>query len=80
MIFGFIPPWVLRTLVTHRWNNAEMVPKAALGGWEAGRSNDVLAPLAFVLVPHIVCEVSIIHPKLDEIVPVRHGEDGCGVS
>ncbi|CAK9029158.1 unnamed protein product [Durusdinium trenchii] len=53
VIFGFIPPWVLRTLVTHRWNNAEMVPKAALGGWE----------------------VSIIHPKLDEIVPVRHGEE-----
>ena len=41
VIFGNVfPRWFLRTLITHRWNNAETVPKAAAAGWEArGDSN-----------------------------------------
>ena len=35
VIFGnLLPRWFLRTLITHRWNNAETVPKAAAAGWE----------------------------------------------
>lgn len=40
VIFGnLLPRWFLRTLITHRWNNAETVPKAAAAGWEAGRGD-----------------------------------------
>jgi len=57
VLFGnLVPRWLLRSLVTHRWSNAEMLPTAAAAGWE----------------------VSIIHPKMDEIVPVQHGEELCG--
>ncbi|CAE7355672.1 unnamed protein product [Symbiodinium natans] len=31
---GLLPRWLLRLLVTHRWNNAEMVPTAAAAGWQ----------------------------------------------
>eukprot|EP00435_Cladocopium_sp_Y103_P022500 s57_g5.t1 len=56
VLFGnLFPRWLLRSLVSHRWNNAEMVPSAAAAGWE----------------------VSIVHPKMDEIVPVQHGEELC---
>ena len=36
VLFGnLFPRWLLRSLVTHRWNNAEMLPTAAAAGWEA---------------------------------------------
>ena len=36
VLFGnLVPRWLLRSLVSHRWNNAEMLPKAAAAGWEA---------------------------------------------
>ncbi|CAE7341424.1 unnamed protein product [Symbiodinium pilosum] len=31
---GLLPRWLLRVLVTHRWNNAETVPAAAAAGWQ----------------------------------------------
>ena len=31
---GLLPRWLLRLLVTHRWNNAETVPVAAAAGWQ----------------------------------------------
>ena len=40
VIFGnLLPRWFLGTLITHRWNNADTVPKAAAAGWEAGRGD-----------------------------------------
>ncbi|OLP98991.1 Thermostable beta-glucosidase B [Symbiodinium microadriaticum] len=31
---GLLPRWLLRALVTHRWNNAATVPDAAAAGWQ----------------------------------------------
>ncbi|CAE7818561.1 unnamed protein product [Symbiodinium sp. CCMP2592] len=31
---GLLPRWLLRALVTHRWNNAATVPDAATAGWQ----------------------------------------------
>jgi len=31
---GLLPRWLLRVLITHRWNNAENVPQAAKSGWQ----------------------------------------------
>lgn len=146
VIFGnVLPRWFLRTLITHRWNNAETVPKAAAAGWEAGRgdsnwckefscrhqvnlmaereqihanlwnfrmgslvcnylkkfiwevihvafwdvetvetqlvaqdSGRLLAQVTAIIFPQrwaMMCQVSIIHPEKDEIVPVQHGEE-----
>ena len=36
VLFGnLFPRWLLKSLVTHRWNNADNVPAAAAAGWEA---------------------------------------------
>ena len=36
VIFGrLLPSWLLRSLVTHRWDNAQAAPEAAAAGWEA---------------------------------------------
>eukprot|EP00930_Biecheleria_cincta_P012894 TRINITY_DN11764_c0_g1_i1.p1 TRINITY_DN11764_c0_g1~~TRINITY_DN11764_c0_g1_i1.p1 ORF type:complete len:351 (+),score=61.61 TRINITY_DN11764_c0_g1_i1:109-1053(+) len=69
-----LPKWLLRSLVTHRWDNTVHVPKAAGLGWQVS----IVHPLQDEIVPashgRALCEVVRAQGSTCELVQ----PEGCG--